>query len=281
MALAKTGSRRFGRAPVHRGAGQRSSVRAKNAASSSWADEASIRDGAGASEAEKQAVDRLKQLSVIAAAAVAVAFVSIAFGVWQSASASTAVDAATRNQAAVLVTTREIHAGEVIAEADLSSQLVPQAYRAEGVYLAQSASTAGIVGARVLVDVPAGTQLSSGSIASAGGDGRIAGSLSEGMEAVSISVDDETGVSGQIKPLDHVRIVSVETESGGSAAVVEMCESARVLSTGGDGAGEGVSYAAVTVEVTPDQADEIRAAQSAGRVSLQLIATADASSAEA
>lgn len=281
MALAKAGSRRFGRAPVHRGAGQRSSIRAKNAASSSWPEEASMRDGTGASETERQAVDRLKQLSVVAAAAVAVAFVSVAFGVWRSASASAAVDAATRDQATVLVATREIRAGEVIAEADVSSQLIPQAYRAQGVYLAQSAASAGIAGARVLVDIPAGTQLSNGSIASAGSDGRIAASLSAGMEAVSISVDDETGVSGQIKPLDRVRVVSVETESGGAASVIEVCESARVLSTGGDGTGEGVSYAAVTVEVSPDQADEIRAAQSAGRVSLQLIATVDASPAEA
>lgn len=281
MALAKAGSRRFGRAPVHRGAGQRNSIRAKNAANSSWPEEASMRDGAGASETERQAVDRLKQLSVVAAAAVVVAFVSVAFGVWRSASASAAVDAATRDQATVLVATREIRAGEVIAEADVSSQLIPQAYRAQGVYLAQSAASAGIAGARVLVDIPAGTQLSNGSIASAGSDGRIAASLSAGMEAVSISVDDETGVSGQIKPLDRVRVVSVETESGGAASVVEVCESARVLSTGGDGTGEGVSYAAVTVEVSPDQADEIRAAQSAGRVSLQLIATADASPAEA
>ncbi len=279
MAVAKAGSRRFGRVPVRRGTGKRDSSHVKGAAS--WPDEASIHESVGGSAAEKRAVDRLKQLSVVAAAAVAVAFVSVAFGVWQSASASAAVDAATRNQASVLVSTRAIRAGEVIGESDVSARLVPQAYRAEGVYLAESAASAGIVGARVLVDVPSGTQLSAGSLSSAGGDGRVSGGLSAGMEAVSVSVDDETGVSGQIKPLDRVRVVSVETNSGGASSVVELCENARVVSTGGDGAGEGVSYAAVTIEVSPDQADEIRAAQSSGRVSFQLIAAADALSAEA
>lgn len=275
MALAKAGSRRFGRTPAHRGAGQRDSGRSVNSAGPFATDRVAVREGAGASEAERQAVDRLKQLSVIAAAAIAIAFVSVAFGVWRSASSAAAVDAATRNQASVLVTTREIRAGEAIAETDIVARLVPESYRAEGVYLSESAVQAGVVGARALVDIPSGSQLSSASLAAAGNDGRISGSLSAGMEAVAISVDDETGVSGQIKPLDHVRVVSVETQSGGAASVVEVCASARVLSTGGDGAGEGVSYAAVTVEVSPEQADELRAAQSAGRVSLQLIASAD------
>ncbi len=276
MVVARAGVRRFGRAQATRrrpaSAQMAGQVERRNGALSEDAEMASSRTRGGAGNAEQAAIGRLKQLSVIAAAAVAVAFVALAFGVWQSASAGAAVDAATRNQVSVLVANRDIHAGDALAESDVTAKLVPEAYRASGVYQAQSAAAAGIVGGRALVDIPSGSQLNSGVVSVAGGDGRLSASLASGMEAVSVSVDDETGIAGQIKPLDHVRVVSVETASGGASEAVEICAKARVLSTGGDGAGEGVSYAAVTLEVTPDQANEVRAAQSSGRVSLQLIA---------
>ena len=276
MVVAGAGARRFGRAQTtRRRAASAQVVGQTERRGGAWtedAEAASARSRGGVGDAEQAAIGRLKQLSVIAAAAVAVAFVAVAFGVWQSASAGAAVDAATRNQVSVLVANRDIHAGDALADSDVTAKLVPEAYRASGVYQAQSAAAAGIVGGRALVDIPSGSQLNSGVVSVAGGDGRLSASLVSGMEAVSVSVDDETGIAGQIKPLDYVRVVSVETASGGASEAVEICAKARVLSTGGDGTGEGVSYAAVTLEVTPDQADELRAAQSSGRVSLQLIA---------
>ena len=92
------------------------------------------------------------------------------------------------------------------------------------------------------------------------------------MEAVSLSVDDETGVAGQVQPFDTVRVVCVTEAAGGAVDLEELCAAARVLSVGGDGAGEGMAYSAVTLEVTPEQADAIRLAQTAGRISVQLAA---------
>lgn len=281
MVVARAGARRFGHAQTaHRRPKQAEATRSADGrvSVSTWEDAServSPKRGGSSGEGERAAVDRLKQLSVIVAAAVAVAFMAVAFGVWQSASAGAAVDAATRDQVSVLVSSRDIRAGETIGEGDVTAKLVPQAYRASGVYQAESAQAAGIAGARALVDVPAGSQLNSGVVAATGGDGRLSASLTSGMEAVAVSVDDETGIAGQIKPLDHVRVLSVETASGGASEALELCANARVLSTGGDGTGEGVSYAAVTLEVTPDQANELRTAQSSGRVSLQLIAAFD------
>ncbi len=282
MTVARAGARRFGNAQSQTGrrrAVQSDSVWQANGRTTAWSEDsqggASGRDAGMGNSGEQKAIGKLKQLSSVAAASIAIAIVGVGFGLWQSTTANAAVDAATRNQVSVLVANRDIRAGEAIADADVKSQMVPEAYRCSGVYQAASATAAGVAGARALVDIPAGSQLNSGVVAASGGDGRLSASLASGMEAVSISVNDETGVAGQIKPLDYVRVVSVEPTSSGATGATELCSRARVLSTGGDGSGEGVSYAAVTIEVSPDEANELRSAQASGKVSLQLIAASD------
>ena len=44
------------------------------------------------------------------------------------------------------------------------------------------------------------------------------------------------------------------------------------MSVGGDGAGEGAAYSAITLELTPEQADAVRRAQASGTISVQLVA---------
>jgi len=44
------------------------------------------------------------------------------------------------------------------------------------------------------------------------------------------------------------------------------------MSVGGDGAGEGAAYSAITLELTPEQADAVRCAQASGTISVQLVA---------
>ena len=86
-----------------------------------------------------------------------------------------------------------------------------------------------------------------------------------------MSVDDETGVAGQVKPYDAVRIVSTEEASSGAMELQVLVDRARVLAVGGDGYADGASYSAITVEVDPDQADAICQAQVTGRVSVLLL----------
>lgn len=108
--------------------------------------------------------------------------------------------------------------------------------------------------------------------ASRAADGRLAAQLAAGMEAVSLSVNDETGVAGQVQPFDEVRVVCVTEAAGGAVSLDELCASARVMSVGGDGAGEGAAYSAITLELTPEQADAVRCAQASGTISVQLVA---------
>ena len=50
-----------------------------------------------------------------------------------------------------------------------------------------------------------------------------------------------------------------------------------MLALDADRSGEGGAYASVTVEVTPEQADAVRSAQHAGKVSLVLLSALDVS----
>ncbi len=214
---------------------------------------------------------RFKQMSAVAAASVAVAAMSICFGLWQAGASSSAVAAATDGAVDVVVVTSDVKAGDVLDAQAFEIRSVPAAWRSSGA-LTVGGQGIDLSGARALVDISAGTQLCSSFLARGEADGRLAGMIGQGMEAVSLSVDDQTGIAGQIRAFDRVRVVSVNSTSTGEAACEVLCESARVLSVGGDGAGEGFAYSAVTIEVDPAQADSIRLAQAGGTVSLQLLA---------
>ena len=216
---------------------------------------------------------RFKQMSAVTAAAVAVAFVAVGYGLWQAGVSHAAVDQATKGARNVVVTTRDVAAGEPFGADAVRLVEVPQAFR-QGEALGADAldGAGGVAGARALVSIPANTQLSPQMIAGSAADGRLAAQLAAGMEAVSLSVNDETGVAGQVQPFDEVRVVCVTEAAGGVVDLDELCTSARVMSVGGDGAGEGAAYSAITLELTPEQADAVRRAQASGTISVQLVA---------
>lgn len=235
---------------------------------------------AGASDArassEEPLVRRCKQMSAIVAAAVAVALVSIGYALWQAAASQSAVDQATKDSASVWIASRDVKAGELIDAEAFEARDVPAAYRCAAALPASGADAVAVVsGARALVDISAGSQLCGSYLVGAGSDGRLAAQLATGMEAVSLSVDDETGVAGQVKPYDVVRIVSTEETTSGETELQVLADRARAVAVGGDGYVDGASYSAIVVEVSPDEADEIRQAQASGRVSVQLLPSED------
>ena len=208
------------------------------------------------------AAARFKQMSAVTAAAVAVAVVAVGYGLWQAGASRAAV-----------VTTRDVAAGDPFGADAVQLVEVPQAFRQDDALGADALDGAGsVAGARALVSIPANTQLSPQMIAGSAADGRLAAQLAAGMEAVSLSVNDETGVAGQVQPFDEVRVVCVTEAAGGAVSLDELCASARVMSVGGDGAGEGAAYSAITLELTPEQADAVRCAQASGTISVQLVA---------
>lgn len=219
---------------------------------------------------------RVKRLATIVAASVALSVVSVSYSVWSAAASSAAVEHATAGALPTLVAAADIHAGDVLAQEAFEVQDVPAAFRAASALGVEALDAeGGVAGGRALVDIPAGTQLSSSLVTGAGGD-RLSAELGTGMQAVTIAVDVETGIAGHVRPYDTVRIVSAEGASSGEAFLDTVCERARVVAVGDDAAGVQSGSASVTVEVAPDEADAVREAQFAGRVSLVLVSSADA-----
>ena len=219
-----------------------------------------------------------RQLSAIAGASVALAIASAGYGAWAASASDAAVREATSGAAATVVVSRDIKAGDVVDAQDLGVRSIPAAYRAPTALSpdAVSGASGAVVGHRALVDIPAGAQLQPSFVAGSADAGSLAAGLRPGMEAVSLSVDSETGLAGRVRPFDSVRVMAAEAASGGTAALTTLSERARVEAVGDEGAATGTAYTSVTVEVTPAEADAIRAAQYAGRVSLSLIAQDDA-----
>jgi pilus assembly protein CpaB len=116
-----------------------------------------------------------------------------------------------------------------------------------------------------------------------GGDGKsnLATNLAEGMRAVSIPSSDVVAVGGFALPGDHVDILLTRTVGKGdneTTITQVLAENSRVLGVdqmSDQDADQPQVSKAVTVEVTPDQAQAISLGQSVGEVSLMLRGSAD------
>lgn len=114
-----------------------------------------------------------------------------------------------------------------------------------------------------------------------GGKTNLSGTLTPGMRAISVRSSDVAGVGGFVLPGDRVDIYITRTigSGEGSSTVTQvLAENALVLGvdqTSDQEADKPVVAKAVTVEVTPDQAQAVSLGQAVGQVSLALRQIAD------
>jgi len=119
-----------------------------------------------------------------------------------------------------------------------------------------------------------------GKISGPGSNLNLALEITAGMRAVSLRADDVLGVGGFVLPGDRVDVQltrSVGPEEANKATQV-LAENIRVLGvdqSSDDEADKPVVVKAVTIEVTPDQAQAIALGQSVGVVSMALRRVAD------
>lgn len=113
------------------------------------------------------------------------------------------------------------------------------------------------------------------------GKTNMSGALTPGMRAVSVRSSDVTGVGGFVLPGDHVDILLTRTVGKGEAETTitqVLAENSLVMGVdqmSDQDADKPQVAKAVTVEVTPDQAQAISLGQSVGEVSLSLRQSAD------
>ncbi len=127
---------------------------------------------------------------------------------------------------AVVFAARDIPAGQVIVEDDLTTALVPT--RPVRSY----ASGVAIVGRRPRVDIATGEMLMSGHFPTYS---QLALSLHHGERALAVKVDEVTGAGGFIEPGDHVDVLlylRADRETGPNSSAQVVLTNVRVLAFG-------------------------------------------------
>ena len=95
------------------------------------------------------------------------------------------------------------------------------------------------------------------------------------MEAVTISVDAQSGMGGMLRVNDRVKVIQPNDGSLGDDGFTVIADSVRIAALDGNfssGSGSSDGYSTVTLEVTPEQAGKIR---TAGGLTLTLPSSAD------
>jgi pilus assembly protein CpaB len=192
----------------------------------------------------------------------------------------------------VLVATRALPVGTILTADAFKFQpwpdeLIEKAYFLQGE--GEGDPLKDLLGTVVRNPITAGQPLSQGSLVSPGDRGFLAAALGPGMRAVTVQVNDITGVAGFVFPGDRVDLLL--TQQVGSQirddlplrATETIIRNVRVLATDQrpvqsvDEKGNTIvaPFRMVTLEVTPAIAERISVAMTIGTISLSLRALAD------
>jgi pilus assembly protein CpaB len=188
----------------------------------------------------------------------------------------------------VLVARKNISLGDVTKESDFRWQSWP----ADGVtpaYITHKDGAAGmraVTGAIARSPILEGEPITRHKLVKAGDGGVLAAILPSGMRAVSTRIKEETAVGRLILPNDRVDVILTRRErmANGQDEFVSdtLFSNVRVLAVGqqietkeGKKSAEGAANTA-TLELTPEQAEQLARANSVGEISLSLRSIADA-----
>lgn len=207
---------------------------------------------------------KTKIMGALTAVAVGCAVVALGFAFMVNQNATQQVEAATANQRPVVTSTAVIPAGTTVTEEMLTVTNVPGAYAVEG----GSSALADVVGKTAVVDIPANAQVTSSSLT--GDDANsLADVLQPGMYAYTVAIDTESGVAGNIHQGDYVDIITREDPS------MTVFEDVKVIALDASTQEDGQSnYGSVTLEVTPDQAQQIESVKAQKSLRFVLSSTA-------
>jgi pilus assembly protein CpaB len=232
----------------------------------------------------------VKKIALLVGALLVAAVTAVmAKNMFTGASAPEAQAAAVPMGPKILVAKKPLPVGTMVDAESFTFQpwpkeLMQQAYYTEG---APDADASKLIGMVVRNAITAGQPLTRGTLVGPQDRGFLAAALGPGMRAITVSVNDITGVAGFVFPGDRVDMVLTQTVTGGgdgpplkvSETIVRnlrvLATDQRTDSKGEDGKPVVKSFGNVTFEVTPKIAEKIAVAQSLGSLSLVLRSLAD------
>ena len=209
------------------------------------------------------------------------------FGGTPQASAAPAAAAPQPTGPEVLVATRPLPAGTIITPDAFRYQPWPNELMDKAYYLKGQLDQTTLNGTVVRFPITAGQPITQGALVKPGDRGFLAAALAPGMRAVTISVSQQSSVSGFVFPGDRVDLLLTSTVSGSDGLPLKATETIvrnmRVLATDQrtdktvDDAGKTqvTTFSNVTLETTPKLSEKIAVAQTVGALSLSLRPIAD------
>lgn len=213
---------------------------------------------------------RVKRLQRTAVASVAAAALGLTFGAYTSITSGAEV-AKTKSQLVnVVVASQQIEAGSVIGADSLTIAEVPQAYVSAGA----TSDAESLIGKVANTRIDANTQVTSALATGDGNPASLSAAVDSGFKAVTIAVDEPAGMSGLIKVGDTVDVLGTSSQLN-NGALTRITSSAKVIALGSSLGDSDGSYASITLQVAPDEADTIRTAQATGSVTFELHAKSD------
>ena len=215
---------------------------------------------APANGAERQAQGQ-KALSIVAAAACAVAVGGVGFGINAANQASAIQSKVSGGMQKVVVTTQEVKAGQTIDQSSISYADVPAAFRPDGAV----SDAADLVGQAAVTDIPRNTVVTGGLATGPENAASLSRKLEPGTVGITVSVDSESAVAGLIGQGDTVTLYEAgEKDADGKQAWSPLLRGVKVVALDDKLGSETTAYATVTLQVTEEQAVRIMSAGGAG-----------------
>lgn len=200
----------------------------------------------------------------------------------QQVSSSAPVQSASQATGQILVAAKDLPSGTIIQANSLSFRPWPQDGIDQTAYVAQGSGTMEeFDGAVVRTGMRAGEPVVRTNMIKRGESGFLAAVLKPGMRAVSLAVNENTGIAGFVFPGDNVDLVLSHVVNLGDAngqlrphniseTVLHNVRVVGVDQRAGDQEQVPAVGNVVTVEVTPEQAERVSLAQRMGELRLVL-----------
>ncbi|WP_117235278.1 Flp pilus assembly protein CpaB [Vibrio maerlii] len=169
----------------------------------------------------------------------------------------------------VVVAAKEIPEGTIIDEQHLTSKLLEKEWREE----TQHTRVEDVIGTVASVDIYPGEVIHKLRVAPQGEGNTLASLIGEDMRALTIRVNDVIGVAGFLLPGNKVDILNTISYGKSSAATKTVLKDIKVLAvdqTAKTDDNKPIIVRAVTLEVTPKQAELLLTAKSKGAIQLAL-----------
>jgi pilus assembly protein CpaB len=202
---------------------------------------------------------------------------AVAFGLVAAVSVSrylSDAQANTRTMNKVVVAKVEIPLGTKIEAEQLSTVEFPSNAMPDGTF--ESADK--IVGRVSVVNVAAREPVTDFKLAPEGSAGGLSAVIPEGYRAMTVKVDDVIGVAGFLQPgtmVDVLTVIEPTSNSSGNPVSKIVLQNVKVLASGQNldkpkDQREPETVKAVTLQVTPEQAEKLALASSEGKLRLML-----------